>query len=949
MRRKNTKILAFGLAALLAASNVVPALAAYHAPGRAAWQGSLNMDSAILKRSITAGSRDQIGSGSETEEPTQAPTEGETSAGESTEGSAESTEESTESTDSTEESTESTAPAGPEESTEAVEKPEESEEESEGAGEEYRPASGSEIPNLFRAGGFVLEKEEDLKAAFPDAKLRKVVFDAIVDWEDDTGETCAGADIEEALARFTGDIKASNKGIKDITGVRLLVNAGTVNLSRNEIKDWRPAAGGSKEHYGHGSSGDEESTNVTWIIDRNPFTQLPYSFGGRLVIEQPATHAYTYPYDASQNVLSFVRRADEAGRYFDAAYDIGRCEIEEEGSGILEPAEIISVAAVKGTWDKPIMSASKADNTTANLSRIMKSGTQLIGIGVDQILRYDTVDEFNTSTPGKQSFKYYLQAKVAVYDSVSVEQTPYRGSVVLTKVESGNSSKKLSGAAYELVRGTPDAPGEVVCERTTDAQGTITVLNLEPGRYFFRETKAPDGYLLNPDVKSFEVFNRDVRLGGGSTTAQDGAATVRVADSNHERFIAGPTGYGNGTPDITLSLVPGSAAGDLPLLGKARYEVTYSSIGASPDNVAGEQLTKTFYMPEEAAADINKYKQDNRITGPVKIKVTFEKTAAGAIAISTTDIPAPGVRVEPTTELSGTKVWKDEPGYTGLHPDVIIHVYRKGDRTKTPVRSLTLHDGQEAFKFYDLPKYDSGQNEIQYEVEEEFADPAERDNFYVSQTGNTITNTFIAGKIDIEGKKGWNAEGWEAKAEEEPVHPTITIDLYRNGSYHSSCTITPDKDSYRFADLDLRDSKGRDYKYTVRERAVADWTSYARNTYDFENVFTPGTPPSNPPSNGSHGGGGGGGNPPSPRPNVPPTPYGPGTTPPEEVPPTPGLPPETPPETPEGQTPQAPDSPAPLPRMGEARIPAYYLIFLSGSFTMAIYVTNIGKREEEEI
>lgn len=75
-----------------------------------------------------------------------------------------------------------------------------------------------------------------------------------------------------------------------------------------------------------------------------------------------------------------------------------------------------------------------------------------------------------------------------------------KGSVVLTKTdEIGNN--KLAGAEYNLY--TVD--GDMLGSYTTDENGEISISDLEWGSYYFKETKAPEGYGLSDETVRFSV------------------------------------------------------------------------------------------------------------------------------------------------------------------------------------------------------------------------------------------------------------------------------------------------------------------------------------------------------------------------------------------------------------------------------------------------------------
>ncbi|WP_259685638.1 SpaA isopeptide-forming pilin-related protein [Lactococcus cremoris] len=79
----------------------------------------------------------------------------------------------------------------------------------------------------------------------------------------------------------------------------------------------------------------------------------------------------------------------------------------------------------------------------------------------------------------------------------------YQGSAELVKViESG---EKLSGAVFKVV---DTSKNEVVLKGLkSNSDGIIKANNLKPGKYAFVEEKAPTGYQLSQETKTFEIVN----------------------------------------------------------------------------------------------------------------------------------------------------------------------------------------------------------------------------------------------------------------------------------------------------------------------------------------------------------------------------------------------------------------------------------------------------------
>ncbi|MDQ0297649.1 LPXTG-motif cell wall-anchored protein [Salibacterium salarium] len=86
--------------------------------------------------------------------------------------------------------------------------------------------------------------------------------------------------------------------------------------------------------------------------------------------------------------------------------------------------------------------------------------------------------------------------------SLTAENAPIQGSVVLTKVSAGNEDHLLSGAVFDL----ETSDGNVVEENlSTDDNGEIAITDLSAGDYQFVETEAPDGYQLNERPLEFTI------------------------------------------------------------------------------------------------------------------------------------------------------------------------------------------------------------------------------------------------------------------------------------------------------------------------------------------------------------------------------------------------------------------------------------------------------------
>ncbi|AWC29941.1 hypothetical protein CG478_017355 [Bacillus cytotoxicus] len=101
-----------------------------------------------------------------------------------------------------------------------------------------------------------------------------------------------------------------------------------------------------------------------------------------------------------------------------------------------------------------------------------------------------------------------------------------RGAVELTKTGAGN--KALAQAEFSLFKedGTEFKKGLV-----TDENGYIRVQGLEYGKYYFQETKAPEGYMNDPTKYKFLIANSGTINEDGTITSGE---VVKVAVKNYE-------------------------------------------------------------------------------------------------------------------------------------------------------------------------------------------------------------------------------------------------------------------------------------------------------------------------------------------------------------------------------------------------------------------------------
>ena len=117
-----------------------------------------------------------------------------------------------------------------------------------------------------------------------------------------------------------------------------------------------------------------------------------------------------------------------------------------------------------------------------------------------------------TLTKGSSGIEtsYETKSGSGEWTSVSALTTPtiknvkMKGSLVLKKVDETDGTKALSNAVFGLY--TDRRCNDLIEQKTTGGDGTVTFENLEVGRtYYYREDTAPDGYLKDDTIHAVQI------------------------------------------------------------------------------------------------------------------------------------------------------------------------------------------------------------------------------------------------------------------------------------------------------------------------------------------------------------------------------------------------------------------------------------------------------------
>ncbi|WP_300559895.1 SpaA isopeptide-forming pilin-related protein [Companilactobacillus sp.] len=103
-------------------------------------------------------------------------------------------------------------------------------------------------------------------------------------------------------------------------------------------------------------------------------------------------------------------------------------------------------------------------------------------------------------------------------------------SAFLQKFDTDRPQIGVPGAEYTLY----DENGDVVTTALTNEYGVLRVDNLKPGKYYFQETTAPNGFDINPEKISFEITDSDVSLGQLTTSDSETETGGEIPDPDPE-------------------------------------------------------------------------------------------------------------------------------------------------------------------------------------------------------------------------------------------------------------------------------------------------------------------------------------------------------------------------------------------------------------------------------
>jgi len=582
-----------------------------------------------------------------------------------------------------------------------------------------------------KADGVSITSPDDLAGLIDDLNFREAIYESLERYGWLSGDPDSPPQsIQEILETYRGPIDARNKGIRSIQGIYYLKLATTdsddyyIDIRDNEITSLMPLTGGNDESFHYGGylyCKDVDKTgwrSVQIKILNNPIKCFPKPSEirklGYLSVESPSRNdveivsqdspelQYYFLRDGVQNAL----QDPENPGCFSGNLKVGFCQYEfEDEKGTPIPLSLMSIS--NNTIG---MEIEKIDDTYARYSKLQKSTQITISVTllrfIDFYVKAFSAGDNEDPTVDVFSYPYRMKPTFTIFDHVTIDGDSKGKARVYKKDDV--TGKALEGAVFALYREGETEP--VRTGLTTHADGyTDIVADLPKGSYYFKETKAPEGYKKSDKTYSFTV---------GYTSAVDGGlkkldyvsadkTTVKAEAGEQDTYT---TWKMDKPVDFYLKNEKGENIGNGNDVIK-NVTLKYSSLdGGAASSVPCKSL-------EKAEADLNAHIQNNEITGPVSATVEYDEAQIPVVTVEVGNHPVVDVEIEKTWKGVGDAVL----------PEIEYTLYRTGeDGTAEPVgtckavvngKEISVSDGkvkiaeglaEEAYTcvYKDLPLYE---------------------------------------------------------------------------------------------------------------------------------------------------------------------------------------------------------------------------------------------------
>ena len=371
--------------------------------------------------------------------------------------------------------------------------------------------------------------------------------------------------------------------------------------------------------------------------------------------------------------------------------------------------------------------------------------------------------------------------------------------IKIFKVDENDRQIKLPNAEF-LITKVKDGSTFTL---KTDAQGEAVSEKLEPGKYKIKETKAPDGYILDPTEKEVNVVEGEVLF----WTATNAKIT------------------------------------NIDIAGKKTWDDANNQDGKRPDKIK-VILKKTVdgtttVAEKEVKADTDgnwKYEFNNlpKHENGKLITYSIDEEDVPGYTKSKDGYNLKNTRTPEKVSIAGVKSWDDGNNQDGKRPDKIKVILNKtvdGQTTKVTEKEVTKENNW-SYEFNDLPKYENGK-EITYSIDEEAVPGYEK-----STDGYNLKNKYTPEKVSIAGKKIWDDKNNQDGKRPDKIKVILnkTVDGVKTKVTEKEVTVLTNW-RYEFNNLPKYEN-GKLITYSIDEEAVPGYEKIV-DGYNLNNKYVP--------------------------------------------------------------------------------------------------------------
>jgi hypothetical protein len=453
---------------------------------------------------------------------------------------------------------------------------------------------------------------------------------------------------------------------------------------------------------------------------------------------------------------------------------------------------------------------------------------------------------------------------------INCSEYPLYGSITLSKVSAnkelteGNSLYTLAGAEYTVYTGSDPAHIDFFSKITTNSDGKAYLYDIPLGKYYIKETKAPNGYQLDNLIHQIEVTStvRDVSLRSNEPALYNAEPTLiskRDAKSSNPlkgaKFIVEYYNQGfdeqtyrtDFTPtkrwlfetdnDGLIKLDSDHLVTEYTDEKGNKVQFTNDSFYYSPADssiaILPQGTLRMYEVEPPIVQDANgnkyKYKLDDTPTirnvldhgnGTVEYQtVTLYNEIEGAL----------------TTTINGEKIWDDNDNANGNRPDevTISLVKRVNGQSETVATTTTNAENNWKYQFNDLPITEVI-NGIPYPISYTALEVEIPPGYSRTVRGMDVINHERSTKVSV-------TKVWDDNNNQDGVRPSnITVRLYADSVYTGKYAVLSGENNwtYTFEKLPFMKNKVK-VNYSVAEYFDDTDGSDDSNESEYTSIITP--------------------------------------------------------------------------------------------------------------